>query len=197
MGRKSKAAVRKKEILENFYEVIKQEGYENASIAKIADRMDVNPSLLIHYFKTKEEMVVDLVDFILGRYENTFMNMLNDVSDAQKRFDLVTDIMYGASWLQVTDRSVFYACYYLATRHERIREHFKKMYNRFKTFLVEELEKWIEAGIVQQVDAELMAQYMIMMNEGLTYYEGVFLNQEDFEKRGAFARELVLKTLQG
>lgn len=197
MGRKSKATVRKKEILENFYEVIKQEGYENASIAKIADRMDVNPSLLIHYFKTKEEMVIDLVDFILGRYENTFLNMLNNVSDPQKRFDLVTDIMYGASWLQVTDRSVFYACYYLATRHERIREHFKKMYNRFKTFLVEELVNWMEAGIVQNIDAELMAQYMIMMNEGLTYYEGVFLNQEDFEKRGAFARELVLKTLKG
>ena len=68
MGRKSKAEERKKEILIHFYEVVKEDGFENASIAKIADRMDVNPSLLIHYFKTKEEMIVDLVDFLLNRY---------------------------------------------------------------------------------------------------------------------------------
>ena len=62
MGRKSKADVRKKEILEHFYIVLKQEGFENASIAKIANLMDVNPSLLIHYFKTKEEMVFAFVE---------------------------------------------------------------------------------------------------------------------------------------
>ncbi|MCP4440961.1 MAG: TetR/AcrR family transcriptional regulator [Aureispira sp.] len=197
MGRKSKAEVRKKEILENFYEVIKVEGYENASIAKIAERMDVNPSLLIHYFKTKEEMVVDLVDFILSRYEQTFMNMLDDVTDAQKRFDLITDIMYGASWFQVSDRSVFYACYYLATRHERIREHFKKMYDRFREFLIEELDRWKAAKIIKDVDSVMMSQYMILMNEGHTYYEGVFRSQEEFEKRSTFVRGLVLNALQG
>ena len=60
MGRKSKAAVRKREILEHFYNILKEEGLEKASIAKVAKRMAVNPSLLIHYFKTKEAMTVAL-----------------------------------------------------------------------------------------------------------------------------------------
>ncbi|MEZ4851774.1 MAG: TetR/AcrR family transcriptional regulator [Bacteroidia bacterium] len=53
MGRKSKAKIRRQEILSHFYEVIIEEGFEGASIGKIAKRMEVNPSLLIHYFSTK------------------------------------------------------------------------------------------------------------------------------------------------
>ena len=81
MGRKSKADVRKKEILEHFYIILRDEGFENASIAKIANIMDVNPSLLIHYFKTKEEMVVAFVSFLLGRYELTFKDQMIGAED--------------------------------------------------------------------------------------------------------------------
>jgi len=53
MPRKNKANIRKREILEHFYEVLSNEGLEGASIAKIAKHMGVHPSLLMHYFKTK------------------------------------------------------------------------------------------------------------------------------------------------
>ena len=76
MGRKSKAEERKLEILQHFYEVIKEEGFENASIAKIAKSMEVNPSLLIHYFNTKEDMILELVDFLLNRYESMFLQQI-------------------------------------------------------------------------------------------------------------------------
>ena len=95
MGRKSKADERKREILVHFYEVVKEEGFENASIAKIADRMEVNPSLLIHYFKTKEEMVVDLVDFLLDRYNlDEQAEKLSHVKDIKKRFEFVLHMFF-------------------------------------------------------------------------------------------------------
>ena len=56
MGHYQKAEIRKPEILENYYQVLLEEGFEGTSIGKIARRMDIHPSLIIHYFKNKENM---------------------------------------------------------------------------------------------------------------------------------------------
>jgi len=52
---KDKADIRKYEILVHFQHVFAKQGFEVASIAKIAKKMDVHPSLLTHYFSTKKE----------------------------------------------------------------------------------------------------------------------------------------------
>ena len=54
MTKRKNAEIRKPEILENYYQVIIEEGIEGASIGKVADRMDIHPSLIIHYFKAKK-----------------------------------------------------------------------------------------------------------------------------------------------
>ncbi|MEM9326180.1 MAG: TetR/AcrR family transcriptional regulator, partial [Bacteroidota bacterium] len=72
MGRKSIKEVRRQEIVKAFYKTAKIEGMHNTSIAKIADVMDVNPSLILHYFKNKDELVLALIDFILSGYHKIF-----------------------------------------------------------------------------------------------------------------------------
>ncbi len=172
MGRKSKAEERKKEILESFYVVLKEEGYENASIGKIAEHMDVNPSLLIHYFKTKEEIVVAFVDFLLNKFEDTFKNDLLNSGSPKERFNIALGILYGERWLLVSDQTVFYACYYLTTRNNRIRDRFKAMYKHFVAFLTPYIEDWMKHQIIRNdMDPKSVAEYMIIQNEGLTYYD--------------------------
>ena len=48
-----------------FYKLAKKEGLENASMAKTAEIIDMNPSLIVHYFKTKEYLVYGLIEYIL------------------------------------------------------------------------------------------------------------------------------------
>ncbi|WMX17374.1 TetR/AcrR family transcriptional regulator [Aureispira sp. CCB-E] len=195
MGRKSKADVRKKEILEHFYIILKDEGFENASIAKIANLMDVNPSLLIHYFKTKDEMVVAFVKFLLGRYEETFKEKMFNSEDPQERFSNTLDIMFSEDWLNFSDQTVFYACYYLSSRNIRIKELFQEMYNKFKQLLIPEAVSWIEAGIVKDIEPENVADYLIIVNEGLTYFDKLMSDPEGFKRRAKFLKEAVIKTL--
>ncbi len=196
MGRKSKADERKVEILGHFYEVMKEIGFENASIAKIAARMGVNPSLLIHYFKTKEDMVVEMVDFLLERYETTYLGQITTIQDPQARFEKVLHLVLGEDWMQTEGHhSVFYACYYLASRHEAIRERFQLMYSRFKEVLEEEAKIWIKHKVIQVKDPQFVAEYLIMLNEGLTYMEGIFKDREAFRKRAEKTRNLVMQTL--
>lgn len=198
MGRKSKADERKREILVHFYEVVKEEGFENASIAKIADRMQVNPSLLIHYFKTKEEMVVDLVDFLLGRYNlDEHYAKLEQVKDVRKRFEFVLDILLGEQWMEMSHdhHSVFYACYYLTTRHERILERFQLLYKQFREMVEAEAKIWYDSGVIVIDNPTQVAEYIITLNEGMTYYEGVLNDRATFAKRSKFLREMAIKTL--
>ena len=72
MGRTSLAPIRKREILEQFYEVLRQEGIERASMIKVANRMGVYPSHVNHYFPTKEQLISELVEFLIERYEKDF-----------------------------------------------------------------------------------------------------------------------------
>ena len=68
MGRKSLKPIRQKAIIKAFYKVARKEGLENASIAKVASVLDVNPSLVIHYFETKQDLIHGLIEYILERY---------------------------------------------------------------------------------------------------------------------------------
>jgi AcrR family transcriptional regulator len=195
MGRKSKADVRKKEILENFYIILNKEGFENASIAKIAKIMDVNPSLLIHYFKTKEEMVIAFVEYLLGRYEVAFKEQMLGAQTPQERFNNVLNVMFSEDWLNFSDQTVFYACYYLSTRHVRIKELFKTMYTKFKELLIPHAQSWMDAGIIKQTNPENVADYLIIMNEGLTYYDKLMSDMDGFRRRAKFLKEAVIKSL--
>lgn len=195
MGRKSKADARKQEILATFYEVLKEEGIEHASIAKIAGKMEVNPSLLIHYFKTKEEMVVEVVDFLLQRYEDAFLEDVNRLEDPKKRFELVLNLLFGVSWVEVIDYSVFYGCYYLAARHERIKERFQEMYQHFREYLTKEVEIWLEHQLISPQPAEQVAEYLIVSLEGLAYYGHIFQDKASYAQRASFVKEMILKSL--
>ena len=77
MGRKSLSSIRKQEILEHFGEVMAREGIEGASIAKIAAHMRMHPSLIIHYFKNKDEMLLALVRMHVERMLHDFQANLN------------------------------------------------------------------------------------------------------------------------
>ncbi len=189
MGRKSKAVVRKQEILTHFYEVLQKEGFENASIAKVAASMDVNPSLLIHYFKTKEEMVVELVDFFLTQYESAFVEDFRRLDDVKERFEKALDLLFGVDWLTVGNYSVFYACFYLASRHERIHERFAEMYKRFHDMVAAEAKDWIAAGLVARKDASEIAEYLIILVEGLGFYQRL-QPQETWAKRAELVRKM-------
>lgn len=195
MGRRSKADERKQEILENFYEVLKEEGFENASIAKIALRMDVNPSLLIHYFHTKEEMVIDVVDYILARYEDAFLTHFEKAETPEAQFRYIVSVLFSVEWIRIIDHSVFYSCYYLATRHNRIEERFREMYSEFSKLIEICIANCMEAGILAEDDPKEVAEFLISLNEGLNYYGHIFKDEEAYKARALSMRKRVLKSL--
>ena len=139
MGRKSKAVVRRQEILSHFYEVIIEEGFEGASIAKIAKRMDVNPSLLIHYFNTKDEMVLGLIDYIINTYSPTILPDFSTTEDPAERWQDVLDVLAHMQWDRIMNHKVFYSCYALGLRQEEVQKRFHDLYEQLLSKLEAEV----------------------------------------------------------
>ena len=78
MGRKSIDNIRKPQILEHFRQVINKEGIHKASVVKIAKNMGVSPNLVLHYFESKEAMVIELFDVIMDQYIEKILKLTHD-----------------------------------------------------------------------------------------------------------------------
>ena len=177
MGRKSKALERRKEILEHFYDVILEVGFENASIARIAKRMDVNPSLLIHYFKTKEEMIKGLVDSLLKQHQQYFIAELDQIQDPMMRLTRVLDSTVAADHHEKRSPGPYYSCYALLFRDPEIRSRFKEAYQFLADSLTEELRRASDAGVIRVEDPIRAAKVIISLSEGLYFCRGIFDEQ--------------------
>jgi AcrR family transcriptional regulator len=196
MGRRNKIDIRKPEILEHFYQVLKTEGLEGASIFKIASHMGVHPSLLIHYFKTKEEMTVELVDFLLRQHVGAFFLTWDEIESDEQRLSTILDTIFGVGWAELFDNSVFYALYYLSFRNKRVHEIFGTLYTYFRGYLVRTLEKCIANGLIKKIDADTFADILISLVEGLDFYKNIRDDDQRIECIGLYLKDMVLLFLK-
>lgn len=196
MGRKSKAAIRKKEILSHFYEVLSQEGFAGASIAKIASSMSVNPSLLIHYFSTKEEMVMELVESILSTYRNGIFPNLQNIQDPNERFNQMLNYAFGTDWNGVIEDSVFFDCFALSLRDSSIAEEFREVYDALRLAMRDEIEHAVNAGVIHVKDIEKSVDLLFVMMEGAHMYSSFMRTSTPDWERGEFLKSIYLSSIE-
>ena len=188
------ADIRRREILESYYQVISRKGIEGASIAKIAKLMGVQPSLITHYFNTKEEMTAGLVDFLLEKYEEPYFYGIDEAADYEKRFHTLLDGIFGLDRIRFVDDGAFYSCFCLAFRNPKIRKQFEKMYDRFRTQLIRELTLYMNEGVIGKVDVSNAANVIMGLMEGLGYFEQM-LGSREYRNLCRSMKEIALRFL--
>lgn len=95
MRKRQTAAIRKPEILEHYYQTIIENGIEGASIGKVAQRMGIHPSLIIHYFKRKENMTLELLEMLIDKYEARDYLDLGHTQNIEDRFETLMNTMFS------------------------------------------------------------------------------------------------------
>lgn len=195
MGRKSKATVRRQEILSHFYQVIIDEGFEGASIAKIAKRMEVNPSLLIHYFSTKDAMVVGLIDYIMTTYSPTILPDFSETADPAERWQDVLDVVSQMKWDRIMNHKVFYSCYALGLRLDEVRQRFEGLYQSLIEKLQTEIEHANQAGLIKVENPRKAAEFIMTLAEGRSFLQHVTPEVENNESEVASFRNIAHQML--
>ena len=195
MRKNRKAEIRKPEILEHYYRVLIEEGFEGASIGKIAKRMDIHPSLIIHYFQTKENMTLDLVKALIDRYEAPEYLQLDHISDPRERFRAFMDTLFSLEWSRTVDPGVHFGFYYLSFRNSAVRERFEEMIERFRDHLVDELGRFRTWGIVRAENLRVAADLIVTLIEGLEFHAHFLSEGRPFQEFAATAKKLAISIL--
>lgn len=196
MRKNQNAKLRKPEILENYYQVMIDEGIEGASIGKIAGRMNIHPSLIIHYFKNKENMTLELVDFLIDRYEAPEFLDFGHIDDPRERLDSLMKTIFSLEWSRTVDPGLHFGFYYLSMRKPEIRKRFKKMIHGFRDYLAQELESYRAAGVIGVRDAQEAADIIVTLMEGLEFHAHFLAEGKPFAAFADSARRVALEMLK-
>lgn len=182
MGRKSLKEARQLEIIKMFYKVAKKEGYENTSIAKIAKVMDINPSLIIHYFETKEDLTYGLIDYILERY--LLIYTIKDkgvvtLADLQKTIEM----LFSKKWNLLFDDGLFYTFYALAFREKKIKEKYKAILDSLRLALTSMIERCNEKQFTKVEDPKTAADLIFVLVDGAYFYLSLESDKKAYAER--------------
>lgn len=169
MGRKSLKETRQLEIIKMFYEVAKKEGYENTSIAKIAKEMDINPSLILHYFATKEDLTYALIDHILESYLSIYT--IKDKEQATlENLQRTVEMLFSKEWNLLFDDGLFYTFYALAFREEKIKSKYKVILDALRQGLAAIIEQCNEKGLTTIKAPQTAADFIFVLVDGAYFY---------------------------
>ncbi len=194
MGRTSLKSIRQKEIVKAFYTVSKSIGLENASIAKVAEHLDINPSLIVHYFKSREALMSGLIDFILEKYRDIYQTDDSTYSNAGDIRMLISNL-FSRKWNKLFDDSVFYSCYAITYRDKKIRKAFKSLHDSLRSMLMEALRTAKQNGTVKIESEEKAAEVIFALVEGAYYYLGMVDSKSEYNEKILILEKQALQIL--
>jgi AcrR family transcriptional regulator len=183
MGRKSLKEPRQKEIIKAFYKVAKKEGLENASIAKTAELIGINPSLIVHYFKSKDHLVYGLIEYILDKYLLIYKVAPEDAAHPKTNLLSVIDNIFSSKWNTLFDDSVSYSCYSLAFRDKIIKGKYKVLLDALRERLQQLIVNCNDMHILSVKDPAHTADLIFVLVDGAYYYLSLVTDKDEYQDK--------------
>lgn len=181
MGRKSKVDERKNEILDHYYQVVLEEGYENASIAKIAAHMNTQPSLILHYFKSKERMVFELITKFMHEFTTQRLEHLYMETNLRKRLELMLDFVSDRDKFPKEIYKMIYLVKYMSLSNTDINNELNATMSKYRRIIITLFQELYDAGIIGNPDVESLADIFIILLNG--YDEMIHMQSEKCASR--------------
>ena len=195
MRREEWARIRRREMLAAYYEVLLDEGLQGASLAKIAKRVQAPPSLLIHYFGTKEQMTIELVDYLLERYHETYGVLFESIADPLERLRAIVDYLFSVEYHQLMDDRAFYALFYLSLTHATVQRAFARVYEESLRLVESAVADCMAAGRLPRDDPHELAVALKALEEGYAFLIGGGADEEAKAEIGSALRKRALQLL--
>lgn len=197
MGRRDKSDVRRMEILEACYQVVAAKGLEGATLKRIGKEMGVAPSLLMHYFASKEDLIQSLVDYMILKMDTAFLAQMEQLPTARERLQLYLNKNLSFEVPQAVDDKVFYGAFYLSLSDERIRRSFRKVYDHDRAVIRKLLADYAAEVGIEGLEPGLLAIQWVSFFEGLYLYRVVYGDSRQLREAVEGVRDLIWRHLEG
>ena len=195
MGRKSIAHIRRKEIIEGFFNVVAEKGFAEASIREITKAAGVSKGILHHYFTNKEAMVLGVMDYVLTSYMEEFQNELSKHMAAVDRMKFVFSWFFDLERFTLKFSRAWMEFWVLSKTDPAISKALRGCYKVVKDAIADIIRDGIKAGEFRKVDPIVTANLILSCMEGATILWVVDTKDTPMKALGKHTAELFLNDL--
>ena len=167
---KNKGQVRLASILEAGKGVLMQAGYARFTMRKVADRAGISIGNLSYYYGSKEDLLRDLVDYVINSYLAVF-DQLRDAAGQSPEKQLESILDYWIEDLGSPETTLFFPELWALANHDRhVAKLVDGLYARVREPLIE------LTGLINPAcplpERQHLALFMCATMEGLTIFAG-------------------------
>lgn len=137
----------------------------------------------MHYFRTKEDLVSSLIDFLLDRWLKIFdLKALEKPASKEALMDMI-NALFSRKWNALFDDRVSYSCYALIFRNKKIRTRYKTVLDSLHQTLADYIEKCRKENILQTDDPVFASRIIFALVDGAYYYLSLEDDKDAYRER--------------
>ncbi|WP_408960379.1 TetR/AcrR family transcriptional regulator [Natrinema sp. 74] len=152
------------EIMHATYRALRDHGYADLTIKRIADEYGKSTAAVHYYYDTKDELLAAFLDFLLER----FVDSIHDVetTDPEQRLELLLDELLV---VPEDDRDILIALLEMrsqAPHKETFSERFHQNDDYIRYMLKAAINHGIDEGVFDDVDADHVTRALMTIVDG-------------------------------
>ncbi|RJP17539.1 MAG: TetR family transcriptional regulator [Candidatus Abyssobacteria bacterium SURF_5] len=191
MGRKSLAKERREQIVRALNRCVAEYGLQKTTIKNIARKAGVQPGILHHYFKDRDEIIEEMVEMIVNEVSAKYLEELQRHDDPEKRFEEGIDFLFNPVMINDEYASFFYDCWAEAKRNPRIRESFKMLYTRFRKAIIDLLAQNKGAAGLSSAKIQELADMIMAIQDGISLQWEMLPNGVSLKKAASMTKQMI------
>lgn len=136
------SSIRREAIIRALYDAIRLRGIRLPSFDTIAGEGDMSRQLIRHYYKTPDEMALNLCDALAAVYQDSLLKGVVTVPEHQRLgvfLDFYFNLLASNGLPKPVDDQVYDALFALAAVNIDVRKNLKGQYSLFQATLVQEI----------------------------------------------------------
>ncbi len=195
MGRKPVRDERRKQILEAVHTCLLEKPFHKTSIKDIAQKAGLNHGALHYYFKNKEDLLLEYIDYSYNkvtsrfseRFNNEIQNPTTDIETFHRKIRLVLyELHFNDEYARIYTEIWAHAIY-----NQRVMDKLKSMYRQWREQVFSEVNHFVDSKkLAKQISLTIIA-----LCEGMSLM-AVFFNQKDLNSDIDFGKFLQILTPQ-
>ena len=154
--------IRRRQLVEAAIAVIHEQGFANATVARIARQAGISSGMVHHYFKSKEDLLFATMRHLLAELRSDAIARLARAAGPDERIRAIIDACFGEEQFEEQVFSAWLALYGNARHSGRLRSILSLYHRRLRSSLVHELRR-----LVPEAEAQRLAEGVGAMIDGL------------------------------
>jgi len=174
------------------YRLMGEKGTHGLTLQDVADAAGVSKAVIVYYFKSKENLVLATMRWVLGQVADRIRSAIDGVDDPEAK----VTAMVNAIFVDARRNRNFYLAYVNLVDHSARLDRFNELSGTFRTIVhgtyAEVVTAGVEAGAFADRDPREAAMVVRAIIDGLFLQ---WLEEPDWERTHAAYREVCIRAL--